>query len=343
MASETPITKSMIRTCLLYDFKSGVKAAESSRRICAAFGSDTVSERTAQDWFKRFRDGDTSIEDRPRSGRPSQVDEERLKQLVEADPHQTSSELAAVLGLSYGTVINHLHAIGKVNKLDQWVPHDLSDWDRQRRVEAAVSLLSYRRTTAWLDSVVTGDEKWVLHVNVKRKKSWTDVGSSAQTHPKVPRHTRKAMLCVWWDSKGIIYWELLPPNITITATLYCQQLDRLAAKIAELRPGLEKVRFLHDNARPHIARSTREKLLELGWEILVHPPYSPDLAPSDFHLFLSMSNALQSESFVDDDHLKQWLADFFASKPAQFYKNGIHSLPDRWKKVVDSDGDYIVQ
>jgi hypothetical protein len=56
-----------------------------------------------------------------------------------------------------------------------------------------------------------------------------------------------------------------------------------------------------------------------------------------------MNNALQSESFVDDDHLKQWLADFFASKPAQFYKNGIHSLPDRWKKVVDSDGDYIVQ
>src|SRR6202042_1203323 len=90
------------------------------------------------------------IEDRQRSGRPSQVDEERLKQLVEADPHQTSSELAAVLGLSYRTVINHLHAIGKVNKLDQWVPHDLSDWDRPRRVEAAVSLLSFTYTTAWL-------------------------------------------------------------------------------------------------------------------------------------------------------------------------------------------------
>src|SRR6202042_1613611 len=135
------------------------------------------------------------IEDRQRSGRPSQVDEERLKQLVEADPHQTSSELAAVLGLSYRTLINHLHAIGKVNKLDQWVPHDLSDWDRQRRVEAAVSLLSFARTTAWLDSVVTGDEKWVLHINVKRKRSWTDVGSLAQTHPKIPSHTRKAMLC----------------------------------------------------------------------------------------------------------------------------------------------------
>jgi histone-lysine N-methyltransferase SETMAR len=102
----------------------------------------------------------------------------------------------------------------------------------------------------------------------------------------------------------------------------------LAAKIAELRPGLKKVRFSHDNARPHIAKSTREKLLELGWDILVYPPYFPDLAPSDFQLFLSMNNALQSESFVDDDHLKQWLADFFASKPAQYYNNGIHSLPD---------------
>ena len=119
-----------------------------------------------------------------------------MKQLVEANPRQVSHELAAVLGLSYRTVINHLHAIDKVNKLDQWVPHDLSDWDHRRRVEAAVSLLSYKRTTAWLDSIVTGDEKCVLHINIKRRKSWIDTGSVPQRQLKAPRDPHKVMLCV---------------------------------------------------------------------------------------------------------------------------------------------------
>lgn len=319
----------MIRTCLLYDFKFGVTAAESCRRICSAFGADVVSERTAQEWFKRFRTGDTSVQDRPRSGRPSEVCDERLLQLVEADPHANPGELAEALGVSDKTIVNHLHVLGKVRKLDQWIPHELTDWDRHRRADAAASLLSYRRTTAWLDTIVTGDEKWVLYVNIKRKRSWADVGHAPQAQPKASLHPQKVMLCVWWDSKGILYWELLPSNTTITAALYSQQLDRLAAKIAQVRPGLSQVRFLHDNARPHVAKLTREKLLQLNWEVLVHPPYSPDIAPSDYHLFRSLSNTLQGENFTDEDEIKKWLENFFASKPAHFYKDGIHSLPER--------------
>ncbi|XP_014790550.1 histone-lysine N-methyltransferase SETMAR-like [Octopus bimaculoides] len=50
--------------------------------------------------------------------------------------------------------------------------------------------------------------------------------------------------------------------------------------------------FHHDNARPHTARLTKTLLEELGWEILPHPPYSPDLAPSDYHLFRGLQNHL---------------------------------------------------
>jgi histone-lysine N-methyltransferase SETMAR len=50
--------------------------------------------------------------------------------------------------------------------------------------------------------------------------------------------------------------------------------------------------FLHDNARPHTARWTASLLQEFGWEVFNHPPYSPDLAPSDFHLFLHLKKFL---------------------------------------------------
>jgi hypothetical protein len=69
------------------------------------------------------------------------------------------------------------------------------------------------------------------------------------------------MLSVWWGVNGIIQWEVLPNSCTITADLYCQQLDRVANK---LKGKQDRIYYLHDNARPHIAKSTREKSLKLG-------------------------------------------------------------------------------
>ena len=57
----------------------------------------------------------------------------------------------------------------------------------------------------------------------------------------------------------------------------------------------EHITFHQNNARPRVSLMTRQKLLQLGWEVLIHPPYSPDIAPSDFHLFWSLQNSLNGE------------------------------------------------
>ena len=181
---------------MLYDFKSGVSAAESSRRINAAFGEGTTSERSAHDWFARFRKGDESLEEAPRSGRSSEVDDDRLLQLVEDDPRQTIRELAGLLGVSQPTIVTHMAQLGKVYKMPQWVLHVLSARDRERRAEAASSLLSFRRRRDWLESIVTGDEKWCMYVNVKRRRSWVSAKSTPEPQPKAGLHPRKVMLCV---------------------------------------------------------------------------------------------------------------------------------------------------
>jgi len=100
-------------------------------------------------------------------------------------------------------------------------------------------------------------------------------------HPPIP-----------WQ--GIIYYELLSYGQTLNSDLYCQQLDRLKEAIAQKWPALANRRgivFHQDNARPHTS-IVSQKLRELDWEALMHPLYSPDLAPSDYHLFLSMANNL---------------------------------------------------
>ena len=154
----------------------------------------------------------------------------------------------------------------------------------------------------------------------------------------------KILLSVWWDMHGIIHFELLGMNQTITAEVYCQQLQRLKTALEQKRPALinrKGVLFHQDNARPHTARMTSSKLEEFGWEKMPHPPYSPDIAPSDYHLFRSLQNHLVGKKLHSREAVKNEVASFFNSKPREFFKRGIEKLVDRWKEVIDKEGNYI--
>ena len=108
--------KKQIRTIFFFQFKLSRKAAETAHDINEAFGPGTTIERTAQWWFKKFRGGDESLEDDERSGRPSDVDNNQLRALVEANPRTTVRELASELDLTYTTISNHLREIGKTKQ-----------------------------------------------------------------------------------------------------------------------------------------------------------------------------------------------------------------------------------
>ena len=82
-----------------------------------------------------------------------------------------------------------------------------------------------------------------------------------------------------------------------------------------------------DNARPHVAMFTKETIIKLDWEVMAHSAYSPDLAPSDYHLFRSLVHSLRDKSFSNDDDLKNHLDEYFESKPQSFYRDGIRKLP----------------
>ena len=102
-----------------------------------------------------------------------------------------------------------------------------------------------------------------------------------------------------------------------------------------------KIILQHDNAKPHVAKLTQKKLKQLGWEALPHPPYSPDLAPSDYHLFRKMAQELEHEHFSDVGEVVQWLTEFFKRQPATFWYKGIHALPGKWEQVMLNNGEYI--
>lgn len=333
------------RHIMLFFFKKGKNAAQTARKIRAVYGGDSIADSTVQKWFSRFRSGDFSLEDQPRAGRSSTLDIKDIMPVIANNPRITVREIAEELRACKSTVFDHLKKAGYVCRYDVWVPHELSERNLNERISCCDLLLKKNVKDPFLKRVVTGDEKWILYINTSRKKSWGLPGTTPLATPKAGLHPRKVMLSVWWDWKGLIHFELLPRNQTINTDFYCAQLDRLKAAIEEKRPELANrkgVLFHQDNARPHVSLKTRQKLLSFRWEVLPHPPYSPDIAPSDFHLFRSLENFLQGKSYSSEDDVKTDLLLFFRSKDSDFWKKGIMDLPSRWERVIANGGNYFV-
>ena len=154
-------------------------------------------------------------------------------------------------------------------------------------------LLASHERRGFLHRIVTGDEKWIHYDNPKRKKSWGPPGHASTSTANPNIHGRKLLLSIWWDQLSVVYYELLKPSKTITGAVYRTQLLRMSRALKEKRAHCysrhDKVILLHDNARPHVSVPVKTYLETLKCKVLPHPPYSPDIARSDFHLFRSMT------------------------------------------------------
>ncbi|CAD5214554.1 unnamed protein product [Bursaphelenchus okinawaensis] len=117
----------------------------------------------------------------------------------------------------------------------------------------------------------------------------------------------------------------MKPGQSITADTYCAQIDKLRHNLPTMVRRRGPV-ILQDNARPHAAKKTVAKFRELGYEVLEHPPYSPDLAPTDFHLFKHLSSFLNGRIYKTPDDAKNAFKNFINSRNPEFYNRGIKSL-----------------
>lgn len=343
MASHIP-EEEHIRHCMLFEFHKNSNATVATKNICDVYPG-ALDIRKCQRWFAKFRSGNLELSDSYRSGRPTTVDNDVLRAEVEANPCQTIEELSNTLHQPWSTIQEHLQQIGKVSRAGVWVPHQLSEENKANRSNTCNLLLQRHNTEPFLDRLITGDEKWVLYDNPRRKRQWLSPTETPRSTAKPGLHPKKALLCVWWSVRGIVHFEVLKPGQTVNADLYCEQLDRVHQSLMAKWPAIvnrKGVILQHDNARPHCAKRTLEKINALGWEVLPHPPYSPDIAPSDFHLFRSLQHFLCDKKYENMDALQKALSTYFAQKPLEFYRSGIETLHTRWQKVVENEGDYII-
>jgi len=335
MATQKEITRNL----LLYEFRLGHNAQTAFDNITRAHGRQMISIRQTYEWFAKFRADNTNLADQPRSGRPREIDRDAVIEAIDLDPTLTTQDLADEFDCGHAQISRILKAAGKKWRKGHWIPHELSQAQKRKRQDIAQKLLRRHRRAPFLNNIITIDEKWIFFRSQRRRNQWISPGQRGTPTPRPNQHAPKAMLIVFWDRTGPLYWDLLPAGQTINAERYCEHLDRCSEALPRRRR--RNVVLLQDNARPHVARLTQAKLTELGWERLDHPPYSPDLSPSDFHLFRSLEHWLNKKKFRDINHLRRELTNFFRSKGLEFYRRGIDLLPEKWQNCVDSNGAYF--
>ena len=136
---------------------------------------------------------------------------------------------------------------------------------------------------------------------------------------------------------------LVPSGQTVNQHYYINVLKRLREKIRKKRPQLWSGEWLlhQDNAPAHTALSVKQFLTSKNIAVMGHPPYSPDLAPCDFFLFLKVKSCLKGTHFTSVEEVQAKTENLLKDLPKTSFHNCYQQWQHRMQKCVNAEGDYF--
>ena len=351
------VTSTEAQHAVIYSFwKRGKRATDIHRHLSESFGEDNaLSLRTVQWWCKEFREGRTTLDRDPGQGRPTDPNTDslprKIQDILDEDARVTVRELEDLTGAPKSTLFRTLKSMELCKLSARWVPRILTLELKQRRMEACQRNLELvddcGGAHAFLSRLVTSDESWISHFDPETKeqsKAWMRRGSDPPLKAAKSAWKKKIMLTAFFDRSGVLTLDFLEDGATINSDRYCQSLKKLKTDYRNKRRGQSSkdILLLHDNAKPHVPKKTKEALENLGIIVIDHPPYSPDLSPCDFFLFGRLKKELRGRTFDQRDSLEDEVRRVFhLIIQRDEYTRAMENLLKRWRKCIAVHGDYV--
>jgi len=259
---------------------------------------------------------------------------DRFNALIRENRRINVRKLSGILNISDGSVKTYQTTPSILESVHPMDPAFVDGQTQQYMAASGAIVVAVRAERGlFLDSVVTVDEMWVHYFTPESKLSsvkWRHSGSPKPKKAKIMFSAGKIMATIFLDSKGVLYVDFLTECHTINAEYYSALLKGpVKTAIKNKRKRVQtSVSFLQDNARPHVAARTMDTIHKLKWKVPLHPPYSPDLAPSDYHLFGPLNEHLGGKRFHNNEEVVQDVQEWVHWQPKDFFLRGIHKLPD---------------
>ncbi|RCN39272.1 transposase [Ancylostoma caninum] len=277
---------------------------------------------------------------------PPRDEESIIKSLMEADPTKSISELARELKISSKAVVSYLHNsnTSTEKEVGRWVPDERT---LQCRVEICSSLLLRNIRDPFLDRIVVYAEKWIYFENRKRATVWLDDAVPICSESAGAQNGEKVFLTMWWTSIGMIHYHFVQGGKPMAEDKFPRQITNMYKKLECKQPGLvseldvKGLFLLCDNPRPYTSLKSTVKLHQYRFEVLPHPPQSPDLLPSNYHVFRHLNCELAGKNFYTEAEVERAFLSFIASRKPEFFSDGLTELALRWRKCVSSNGSYF--
>ena len=118
----------------LYYLRKDKNGVQAQKKFYDVYGEKSLTERQYQNWFAPFRSGDFDLKDALRSGHPTEVDDDKIKAMIENNRRSMTREIAEKLNILHTCVERHLKQLGYVNELDIWVPHKWNEIQLTKRI-----------------------------------------------------------------------------------------------------------------------------------------------------------------------------------------------------------------
>ncbi len=258
-------------------------------------------------------------------------------------------EISSTVGIGHHAIDEILHYNLHVNKVSaRWVPKFLTPEMKWVRAETCRELLRLadEAEPEFLNRLVTGDESWFHFYEPDSKRNsmeWKTPGEPPPQKVRSSPSAGKRMASVFWDTEGILLVKWLPQGRTINSEYYCEVLTDLREEVKKNRRGklTRGVLLQQDNARPHTSVQTQATIRNLGFTVIPPPPYSPDLAPSDYWLFAAMKRPLRGRRYDNLQQLSSAVSKWVHDTPKDFFATGLGKLRERWTRCVQIRGEWV--